>query len=233
MLEPTNAKYFLLRNEVLAQRVQWAGRIPALAAPAGHSVQPSQEDTATDAVPSLMMGVSKLPDGAQLEHTARQGCAWQPTPDTFLHDWKSATEVEEILLYKVYKRAALHGTEIVHAGTYQQSDKPSCFCLVSYTEAQRDGQDKTTFYAAHIKWFVNVTLLLSQQPNGLLSTQHFAIADLLPLEPIEDYGGARYRHKLRCASRNATPQFVPNIPYAMYPVGLEELKRKLVWCPLS
>ena len=52
---------------------------------------------------------------------------------------------------------------------------------------------------AHIKWFVNVTLLLSQQPTGRPSTQHFAIADLLPLEPIEDYGGARYRHKLRCA----------------------------------
>ena len=86
---------------------------------------------------------------------------------------------------------------------------------------------------AHIKWFVNVTLLLSQQPTGRPSTQHFAIADLLPLEPIEDYGGARYRHKLRCASRNATPQFVPNTPYAMYPVGLEELKRKLVWCPFE
>ena len=55
-----------------------------------------------------------------------------------------------------------------------------------------------------------------------LRQERVSLLRLLPLEPIEDYGGACFRHKLRCASRNATPQFVPNIPYAMYPVGLEK-----------
>ena len=234
--EPTIAKTFLLRTSVLAQRVKWAGRFPALAH-AGHCAQPPQDDAAIDVSPSLLLGVSKPPDGEQLEvlkHAARQGRAWQPTTDSFLHDWQSATEAEGALQYKVYKRAALRGIEIVHAETCRRSDKPSCFCLILYKEAQQDGQDKITFYAARIEWFVNVTLLLSQQPVGRPCTQHFAIADLLPLEPVEGYGGSRFRHKLRLsAPRNATPQFVPNIPYAKYPVGLEELKRKLVWCPFD
>ena len=85
------------------------------------------------------MGVSKLPDGAQLEvleQAARQGCAWQPTPGTFLHDWKSATEVEGSLQYKVYKRAALRGTKNVWfptLGLPQSSPRPCQLTSVNHT----------------------------------------------------------------------------------------------------
>ena len=234
--EPTIARSFLLRNQVLVQQVNWAHVLQALGAPAGQRTQLPQEDAASDASPSHMLGVGKPPDGVQLEvlkQAALQGLSWQPASDSFLHGWQSATEEEGALQYKVYQRAALRGVEIVHAESYKRSDKPSCFCLVLYEEAQREGPDKTTFYVARIKWFVKVTLLRQQlQPNGPLRTERFAIADLLPLELITDPGGNYFEHKLKfSAPRDPASQLVPNIPYASYPVGLEDLKRKLVWCP--
>ncbi len=71
--EPTIAKFFLLKNQVLAQRVEWADRFPALVAPAGQHAQLSRETSShslnvpDDAFSSHMLGAGKAPDGAQLE----------------------------------------------------------------------------------------------------------------------------------------------------------------------
>ena len=65
--EPTIARSFLLRNQGLAQQINWAHALQALVAPAGQRTQLPQEDAASDAFPSHMLEVGKPPDGVQLE----------------------------------------------------------------------------------------------------------------------------------------------------------------------
>ena len=125
------------------------------------------------------------------------------------------------LQYEVYQRATLHGSEIVHAEAYERSGKASYFCLVFY---ELTGVNVP--HAARIKWFVKVTLT-SQQLTSESRTERFAIADTLPLEQKEYYGGSYFAHSL------STPQLVPEPNGFSYPIPLEELKRKLVWCPYN
>ena len=145
-------------------------------------------------------------------------------PDSFLHAWHAA---ETGVKFEVYQRATLRGSEIVHAEAYQQSAKTSHFCSVFYQEAQPSGGLLMEMpYAAHIKWFVKVTLT-SQQANTDPRTERFAIADTLPLQQKEYHGGSCFTHSL------STPQLVPQPNGVNYPIPLGELMRKLVWCPYN
>ena len=231
--EPVIGKYFLVQQQELAMRAEWADRFPALFEPAreqllhGASSQFLDEPAAADAFSSHMLGFGKRPDSTQLrvlENALQQACNSEPpSEESFLHAWHAAeTGVE----FEVYQRAALHGSEIVHAVAYQRSGRTSHFCLVFYNEPQPGGLPMDMPYAAHIKWFVKVTLPRQQQ-NTEPRTERFAIADTLPLQKIQYYGGSYFAHSL------STPQLVPEPNGFNYPIPLEQLKRKLVWCPYN
>ena len=231
--EPVIGKYCLLKQQELAMRAKWAGRFPVLLEPAreqvlhGASSQCLDEPAAADAFSSHMIGSGKQPDSTQLralQVSLQQAYTLQaPTPDSFLHAWRAA---ETGVKFEVYQRATLRGSEIVHAEAYQQSDKTSHFCLVWYEEEAQPGGLMERPYAAHIKWFVKVTLT-SQQLNTDPRTERFAIADTLPLQQQEYYGGSCFVHNL------STPQLVPQPNGVNYPIPLKELRRKLVWCPYN
>ena len=231
--EPVIGKYFLLQQQELAMRAEWAGRFPAVfepdieQLPHGASSQLLDEPAVADAFTSHMIGFGKQPDSTQLEalkDALEQACTLQPpTPDSFLHAWHAAETGVEI---EVYQRATLRGSEIVHAEAYQRSERTSHFCLVFYEEAQPGGLFMNKPYAAHIKWFVKVTLP-RQQLNTERRSERFAIADTLPLEQKQYYSGSYFAHSL------STPQLVPNPNGFNYPIPLKELMRKLVWCPYN
>ena len=80
--------------------------------------------------------------------------------------------------------------------------------------------------AVQMKCSVKVTLT-NQQPITQPRTEHFAIADTLPLQQKLYCGGSYFAYSI------PTPQLVPE-PYGVSsPVPLEELKRELVWCPCN
>ena len=235
--EPTIGRLFLLSEQVLAQQAEWAARFPELLAPAEEQAPRGASsfslDEPADASSSHLLGLGDLPDGDELEvfsRAAQQAYAWQkPEPGTFLHDWHAAVQAGAGLEYAVYQRAALRGVEIVHAESYLRSNKPSYFCLTAYDEEQPDGSQLEVPYAAKVQCFVKVSLA-SLQPNVPPSTQRFAIADLLRLEQKVYYGGSYFAHNLK-AQRNPLHKLVPHVSTVNYPVALDELKRKLVWCP--
>ena len=197
--------------------------IPALFEPAreqpphGASSQCLDEPAAADAFSSHMIGFGKQPDSTQLrvlQDAHQQACNLPPEPDSFLHAWQAAeTGVE----FEVYQRATLRGTEIVHAKAYQRSGKTSYFCLVFYELAQPGSLPMSMPHAAHIKWFVKVTLP-RQQLNTEPRTERSAIADTLPLQQREFYGGSYFAHSL------STPQLVPEpngqmVSTTQFPLG--------------
>ena len=229
--EPIIGKYYLLQQQELAMRVKWAGKCPALFEPAGgqlpHGASSQCLDEPADASSLHMLGVGKQPDSTELrvlKEALQQAYALQlSTPDSFLHAWHAA---ETGVDFEVYQRAALRGSEIVLAEAYQRSGRTSHFCLVFYQEAQPGGLLMDMPYAAQIKWFVKVTLP-RQQPNTEPKTERFAIADTLPLQQKQYYGGSYFAHSL------SNPQLVPEPNGVNYPIPLEQLKRKLVWCPYN
>ncbi len=236
--EPIIGKYYLLQQQELAMRVEWAGKFPALFEPAReqlpHGASSQCLDGPADAS-SHMLGVGKRPDSTQtrvLKEALQQACRYQPpTPDSFLHAWHAAGTGLTIE-FEVYERAALRGSEIVHAEAYLRSARASHFCLVFYEEeSQPGGLLMERPYAAQIKWFVKVTLT-SQQLNTPPRTERFAIADTLPLQQKLCCGASYFAHELK-ASCIPTAQLVPKPNARNYPIPLEELKRKLVWCPYN